>query len=43
MIKQFFPNHYLKIRNNKLLNDSKHLVKYNINDVLDDYNYAIEK
>jgi len=41
MIKQFFPNHYLKIRNNELSNDSEHLIKSNINNVLDDYNYAI--
>lgn len=43
MIKQFFPNHYLKIRNNEHSNDPENLVKSNIKDVLDEYTYAIEK
>lgn len=43
MIKQLFPNAYIQIRKEDVCKNAKDLVKSNIFDVLDDYNYAIEK
>ena len=43
MIKQHFPNAYLQLRLKNISKNAKNLVKSNICDVLDDYDYAIEK
>lgn len=43
LIKQYLPNTYLKIRSEKLSKDAEDLAKSNINDVIKDYDYAIEK
>ena len=40
MIKQFFPNVFMKILEENHPIDSKSLVRYNINDVIEDYFYA---
>ena len=42
MIKQYFPNAYLKIRKGNLSKTAESLVKSNIKDVISDYDYAIE-
>ncbi|MBE6510367.1 MAG: tagatose-bisphosphate aldolase [Methanobrevibacter millerae] len=42
MIKQYFPKAYLKIRARKISKNAKNLLKSNINDVINDYDYAIE-
>ena len=41
MIKQYFKKDYLKIRNNNDFKKAKNLVKLNIKDVINDYDYAI--
>lgn len=43
IIKQFFPNAFYNIRTQQISKKAKTLVKSNITNVLDDYNYAIEK
>lgn len=43
MIKQFFPNSYLKLRKGEIQKKSESLVKSNIKDVLKDYEYAIKR
>ncbi len=42
MIKQFFPNAFEKIRDGKISKDAKSLVKSNIEDVVEDYNFAVK-
>ncbi len=42
MIKQYFPNSYLKIRKSKIRKKSENLVKSNIKDVTDNYKYAMK-
>ena len=41
MINQYFPNAYVKIRKNNISKTSKTLIKSNIYDTINDYNYAI--
>ena len=43
IIKQYCPNAYSKIRLKQTKKDAQNIVKSNIYDVIDDYNYAIEK
>lgn len=43
MIKQYLPNAYLKIRSEDIPKNAENLVKSNIKDVINDYDYAIEK
>lgn len=40
MIKQFFPNNYIEIRNRKSLKNGKELIKLNIIDTIRHYEYA---
>lgn len=42
IIKQFLPNAYIKIRKETLSKDAESLVKSNVKDVINDYDYAIE-
>lgn len=43
MIKQYLPNAYLKIRKENLSKNAENLVKSNIKEIINDYDYAIEK
>ncbi|WP_296866678.1 class II D-tagatose-bisphosphate aldolase, non-catalytic subunit [uncultured Methanobrevibacter sp.] len=43
LIKQFLPNEYIEIRKGNLTKEAALLVKFSINNVLNDYKYAIEK
>ena len=43
IIKQFLPNAYIKIRKENMSKNAEHLVKSKVKDVINDYNYAIEK
>ena len=43
MIQQYCPNTYLKIRSKQIEKNAKNIVKSNIQEVINDYYYAIEK
>lgn len=43
MIKQYFPKLFLEIKSQTNSKNAKNLVKLNIKQVIEDYNYAIEK
>ena len=42
MIKQYFPNAFEKIRDGKISKSAKNLLKSNVEDVVEDYIYAIK-
>lgn len=43
LIRQFFPNEYMQIRTGKITAKAENLVKAHVKNVLDDYEYAINK